>query len=141
MKGNIDQYIKIPILIILITIVFAMIFAHFHISKPYLSFLALRNVRTSWLSRELLSNIFYAIFVGLLFFSLWYHEERKKTITILGWVAILFGFTTDYCMSRIYLLESQPAWNSVLTPVSFLITTLLLGIVTVPMLILDGSDV
>jgi anaerobic dimethyl sulfoxide reductase subunit C (anchor subunit) len=133
---KIDQYLKVPILIIMITIGFAMIFSHFHLSKPYLSFLALSNVRTSWLSREILSNIFYAIFVGLLFFSLWYHEERKKTIAILGWVAILFGFITGYCMSRAYLLPSQPAWNTLLTPISFLITTLLLGVVTVPMLFL-----
>jgi len=135
-EDKIDRYIKIPILILLVTIVFAMMFAHFHLSRPYLSFLALRNVKTSWLSRELLSNIFYSIFVGLLLFSLWYHEERKKNISILGWVAILLGFTTDYCMSRIYLLPSQPAWNSILTPVSFLITTILLGVVTVPMLFL-----
>jgi anaerobic dimethyl sulfoxide reductase subunit C (anchor subunit) len=135
-EDKIDRYIKIPILILLATIVFAMVFAHLHLSKPWLSFLALRNIKTSWLSRELLSNIFYAIFVGLLLLSLWYHEKRKKTITILGWVAILLGFTTDYCMSRIYLLPSQPAWNSILTPVSFLVTTILLGIVTVPMLFL-----
>jgi DMSO reductase anchor subunit len=37
-------------------------------------------------------------------------------------------------MAQIYVLPSQPFWNSILTPISFLITTFLLGVVTVPVL-------
>lgn len=134
-EEKIDQYIKIPVLILFTTIVFAIIFAHFHLSKPFMSILALRNIKSSWLSRELLANTIYITCVGLLLISLWLVDGRHKINTILGWVAIIFGFATDYCMARIYLLPSQPAWNNLLTPASFLITTLLLGVLTVPVIL------
>lgn len=131
---NNDQFVKVPVLILFFTIAFAIIFAHFHLSKPFLSVMALRNIETSWLSRELLANTIYIFFVGLLLVSLLLAKGSQKTNTFLGWTAIVAGFATDYCMSRIYLLPSQPSWNSPLTPVSFLVTTFLLGVVTVPVL-------
>lgn len=132
---KVDQDIKIPVLILLTTAIAAIIFAHFHLSRPYLSFLALRNLRSSWLSRELFTNLIYIICVGILLISLRLVNNRYKVNTALGWVAIMFGFATDYCMSRVYILPSQPAWNSLLTPTSFLVTTFLLGVMTVPVLL------
>jgi anaerobic dimethyl sulfoxide reductase subunit C len=133
-KGEVDRIIKIPVLIILITIVTAINGAHFHLSKPYLSFMAVSNLRTSWLSREIFSNMFFIFCVAGLCLLLWFRARHLKLITILGWVAIGFGLTTDYCMSRIYLLPAQPVWNSPLTPISFLMTMVLLGAVTIPVL-------
>jgi anaerobic dimethyl sulfoxide reductase subunit C (anchor subunit) len=135
-RGEVDWIIRIPILIILITVIAGITGAHFHLSRPYLSFLALRNFHTSWLSRELVFNLFFIFAVGCLCTLLWFGNGHNKLITVLGWVAILFGFATDYCMSRVYLLPSQPAWNSPLTSVSFLETTLLLGVMTVPVLLI-----
>ncbi len=133
--AKIDQAVRIPVLILFITAVFAIMFAHFHLSRPYLSFLALRNIGTSWLSREIGSNLVYIAFLSLLLLSLWRGKAGHRTISILGWAAILAGFLTDYSMSRVYLLPSQPAWDSLLTPASFLVTTFLLGILTVPVLL------
>jgi len=135
-REEVDRIIKIPILIILITIIAGITGAHFHLSRPYLSFLALRNFHSSWLSRELVFNLFFIFSVGCLWTLLWFVNGHHKLKTVLGWVAILFGFATEYCMSRIYLLPSQPAWNSPLTTVSFLETMLLLGVMTVPVLLI-----
>ena len=54
---DMDYTTKIPILIIFITALFAVGFAHLHLSKPFLSFTAIRNIETSWLSRELLFKL------------------------------------------------------------------------------------
>lgn len=132
---RVEQSIKIPVSILLVTMTVAIGFAHFHLSKPYLSFLALRNLGSSWLSRELLANLVYIILVGALVYLLWKMDGNYKIKSWLGWLAILAGFATDYCMARIYLIPSQPAWNSSLTPGSFLVTTLLLGALTVPVLL------
>lgn len=134
------QIFNIPVLIILVTAVAGIAGAHFHLSRPYLSILALRNFHSSWLSREITFDLFFIFSVGCLCYLLWFANGHKNLITILGWVAILFGFTTDYCMSRIYLLPSQPVWNSPLTPISFLETTLLLGVVSVPLLLIMDSN-
>jgi anaerobic dimethyl sulfoxide reductase subunit C (anchor subunit) len=135
-KEYIDRFLRIPILIILFTVIAGLLGAHFHLSRPYLSFLALRNIESSWLSRELAFNLAFIISLSCLFYFLWFTENQDKIKNLLGWLAILFGFATDYCMSHIYLLASQPAWNSPLTILSFIVTTLLLGVMTVPVLII-----
>lgn len=116
-----------PLTIVLFTIVVAMIGAHFHLSKPYLSLLALLNFRSSWLSREI-------VFTILFFFSvtgLWYLRRKASVLgeleTYLGWSAIAFGSANIYCMARIYLLPTQVAWNSPVTITYYAGTTLLLG--------------
>ncbi len=127
-----DQSIRIPVLILLATMLVAIFFAHFHLSRPYLSFLALRNLGSSWLSRELLANLVYIVSVCALLFTLWFGQARRGLVTALGWAAIGCGLLTEYCMAQIYVLPSQPYWNSELTSVSFLVTTGLLGVLTIP---------
>jgi anaerobic dimethyl sulfoxide reductase subunit C (anchor subunit) len=78
--------------------------------------------------------VIYILTLGFLLISLWLERAQRGVITALGWLAILSGFVTDFCMSQIYLLPSQPAWNSLFTPISFLVTTFLLGVLTIPVL-------
>jgi anaerobic dimethyl sulfoxide reductase subunit C (anchor subunit) len=136
---KVGRIFKIPVLIVLITAIAGIIGAHFHLSKPYLSILALSNFHSSWLSREIVFDLCFIFFVGWLCMLQWVGKGQTKLRTILGWGAILFGFTTDFCMSRLYLLPSQPAWNTSLTPISFFETTLLLGVMSVPVLLIMDS--
>jgi len=123
-----DQITIVPVLIIFSTIVLAMIGSHFHLSKPFLSFLAIRNFRYSWLSREIVFTIFVFIFTGLLLFMLRFGKGYYHRLKLgLGWGAILAGFATVYCMARIYLLPTQIAWNSFATIISYYAVMLLLG--------------
>jgi len=137
-KEKMSQMLDTPITIVFFTIVSAIIGAHFHLSKPYLSLLAILNFRTSWLSREIIFTILFFLSAG----SLWIlHSKRighEKLISILGWLSILFGWVNIYCMARIYLLPTQVAWNSPLTIMYYFGTTLLLGaIATAAILIMD----
>jgi len=131
-KDHLSETLQIPLLIAFSTSFFAIAFAHLHLSVPYRSILALRNLGSSWLSRELLSNLIYICVSGLLLYLLWFGKGKESLRTILGWFAILAGFATDYCMSRIYLIPSQPAWNSWMTSASFFLTALILGVLAVP---------
>ncbi len=139
-REYVDEVLKIPMVIILMTAIAGIIGAHFHLSKPYLSFLAVLNFHSSWLSREITFDLFFILSTVSVCFLLWFRKGTNSLKTSLGWAAIVLGFTTDYCMSRIYLLPTQPAWNSLLTPVSFIETTLLLGVMAIPvMLIMDAN--
>ena len=60
-KERVDHIIDNSVLVIFITIGAGMIGAHSHLSKPLHSILAILNVRSSWLSREI---IFNALFTG-----------------------------------------------------------------------------
>jgi len=136
--GEMDRIMRNPILVIVVTVVVAMVGSHFHLSKPFHSFYAVRNFAQSWLSREI---VFTVVFFLLLFF-LWvlsrYKKEHRFLLTVIGWVSILLGAIVVYCMARIYMLPTQVAWNSPLVIVSFYTTTVLLGTMTIAcLLVLD----
>ncbi|MEJ2013358.1 MAG: dimethyl sulfoxide reductase anchor subunit [Anaerolineales bacterium] len=122
-----SRLLDIPLTVILTTIIFAMIGSHFHLSRPFLSLLAVTNLRSSWLSREIL----FTILLFLLTLSIWVlHRVRPsshRVIDILGWLGITSGWIMIYCMARIYLLPTQVAWNSPATILYYITTTLLLG--------------
>ncbi len=116
-----------PLVVIFLTAGVAMLGAHFHLSKPYLSFLALLNIRNSWLSREIFFNLLFVLSAGwLLYLQLW-GSPRWHLKTAVGWLTVCFGWATVYSMSRIYLLPTQAIWNNQFTVISFVCTTLLLG--------------
>ena len=132
----INRIVKIPITIIFLTIALAMIGSHFHLSKPFRSYLAILNFRTSWLSREVAFTVLFFLTVAVLLGLHWLGEDRTELKTVLGWLAAALGFVLVYCMSQIYLLPTQSAWNSPFTIVSFYLTTLLLGCVALPAILL-----
>jgi anaerobic dimethyl sulfoxide reductase subunit C (anchor subunit) len=137
-KEAIDRVLRDPLLIINITIIFGMIGSHFHLSRPYLSFLAVSNFRTSWLSREIVFTLLYFLSTAALWFFQWYREGHWGLKTALGWLAIFFGLVTVYCTGRIYLLPTQAAWNMPETILTFYGSMLLLGVMALAtILIMD----
>jgi anaerobic dimethyl sulfoxide reductase subunit C (anchor subunit) len=134
--ANTDRMIKFPVLIVFLTIIMAIIGAHFHLSKPFHSFLAVSNFRTSWLSREIVFTLSFSLTVGVLAFLQWFVPGRARLKSALGWIAISLGLILIYCMSQIYLLPTQAAWNSPVTIVSFYLTMVLLGSTALPAILL-----
>ncbi|MFO7537962.1 MAG: DmsC/YnfH family molybdoenzyme membrane anchor subunit [Chloroflexota bacterium] len=131
----VDQVMRIPLLAILVTIVVAILGSHFHLSRPHLSLLAVLNLRTSWLSREILFTIVFFLAVSGLVYLHWFSSGYPRLKMALGWVGIVSGVVSVYCMAMIYLLPTQTMWNSPLTVISFLMTAVLLGVTAVAVLI------
>lgn len=124
---QIHHVIRNQMMVITFTAAVAMAGAHLHLSKPFHSFLAVLNFRTSWLSREIVfSLIFFLLTISLLYLT-YFQPTRRGLITGLGWLTILIGFVLIYCMARIYLIPTQVAWNSTSVIVSFYLTALTLG--------------
>lgn len=135
---EIDRIISNPILVIAFTSMVAMGGAHFHLSKPFHSYLAVLNFDTSWLSREIVFTVLFFIATMSLLYLAYFQTHRRTLVTALGWLAILFGVTLIYCMARIYLLPTQAAWNSNTVIISFFATALLLGGMTIAtLMVLD----
>jgi anaerobic dimethyl sulfoxide reductase subunit C len=129
-RDELDRLIRNPILIIFVTIVAAMIGSHFHLSRPLYSFLALLNLKHSWLSREILLTIIYVFTVAGLVDLQWFVQGKYRLKTAVGWLAILIGMSTIYTMGRIYLLPTQSSWNSPHTFLSFYGSMMILGILS-----------
>ena len=89
-----------------------------HLGRPGRALKALRNVRTSWLSREV---ALFSAFSGL---SLAY---ATRLTPFIGVLAVLAGIAGVYASGRLYLVPARPVWNSWRTPVAFFATAAATG--------------
>lgn len=134
-RSVIDSIVRIPVLAILLTVIVAIIGSHFHLSRPYFSLLAALNLRSSWLSREIVFTITFFLAIGGLSYLQWFTGGYSRLRTVLGWVGIAAGSLSIYSMSKIYLLPTHSSWNTPLTVVVFLLTALILGVTAVAVLL------
>jgi DMSO reductase iron-sulfur subunit len=94
----------------------ALLGALFHLGRPAVAYKALRNVRRSWLSREVaLLSAYAALAVAAV------------PISALAGPAALTGAAGVYASARLYIVPGRPAWNSPLTVARFFATALALG--------------
>jgi DMSO reductase iron-sulfur subunit len=100
-----------------------------HLGRPIHAWKALRGLRRSWLSREVLALSMFAgaagAFAGMLFFGL--PGREPAVINAAGFVTALAGLAGITCSARIYIVRARPAWFSGYTVGEFFSTGLLLG--------------
>ncbi|MGR5063052.1 dimethyl sulfoxide reductase anchor subunit family protein [Photobacterium sp. DNB22_13_2] len=100
-----------------------------HLGSPLRAFNALNQVGSSWLSNE--------IFTGSAFFALgggyWLlemldkgNEKIRKALLVAGMVV---GLSFMFSMTKLYLLDTVPTWNTVYTPIAFLSTMVVSGLI------------
>ncbi|OCH23477.1 DmsC/YnfH family molybdoenzyme membrane anchor subunit [Aliivibrio sp. 1S128] len=100
-----------------------------HLGSPFRAFNALNRVGSSWLSNEIFaSSLFFAAggFYWLLNVLNKGSESVKKALLLL---AMLIGAGFMYAMIKVYLINTVPTWNSVYTPLTFLLTMTISGLV------------
>ncbi len=95
-----------------------------HLGRPIHAWRAMRGLRRSWLSREVLTLSLFAgaagAFAGILFFGM---PGRFAA----GLATALAGIAGITCSARIYMVRARPAWFSGYTVAEFFSTALLLG--------------
>ncbi|HYF94615.1 MAG TPA: DmsC/YnfH family molybdoenzyme membrane anchor subunit [Symbiobacteriaceae bacterium] len=97
---------------------------------------SLRNLRTSWLSREVL---FTGLFMGLTLPAAALAALGRSSADLL-WLAALTGFAAVFTMSRLYQETAHPAWMTPYTPVSFFAASAALGAALgAPLVLQDGA--
>ena len=122
-----DRMSDRALLAIIPVLVLGMLASLLHLGNPFNAYKAVTNFGSSWLSREVLFGVLFLVFGALYAFLQWRKIGSVAMRNVLAWIAALIGFVLVYSMSRIYMLYSQPAWNTLATPISFFVTTLLLG--------------
>ena len=95
-----------------------------HLGRPAFAPLAIRNVKTSWLSREIVSLSLFgaaaAAYAGMVLLDL------PGALSV-GGVASSVGLFAMYATSRIYQVPGRPAWNRPHTIADFFLTGATLG--------------
>lgn len=123
----VERILRKPMLVLVLSILTAIIGSHFHLSKPYFSFLAVLNFGTSWLSREIVFTILLLISCALLAYLIWFVRGHGRLKIALGWFSVACGWIVIYCMASLYLLPTQPIWHTPVTILKFFGSALLLG--------------
>jgi formate dehydrogenase iron-sulfur subunit len=98
--------------------------ATLHLGRPAYAWRALKGLRRSWLSREVLS---LSIFAGLahVYAAMRFLHLPGQTAAGLG--MMVWAGIGVMCSARIYMVPARPAWNSRQTVVEFFSTAMLLG--------------
>ncbi len=94
-----------------------------HLGRPTHALKALRNLRTSWLSREV---ALFGAFAGLAlaYAGSWYAPLPGLPA---GLAATAAGTAGVYASARLYLVPARPVWNSGRTPAAFFATAAAAG--------------
>jgi len=116
---------------VIVTLGLGMLASLFHLSNPLNAFKAVTNIATSWLSREILFGVVFAV-LGLVYVAMqWFKVGSAGLRNVISWIAALVGVVLIYSQARVYMLSTQPSWNTLATPINFYTTTLLLGVLAV----------
>lgn len=99
----------------------------FHLGDPFNAYRAVTNLGSSWLSREILFGVIFAVLAVVYAFLQWRKIGSAGMRIVIAWLAGIDGLVLVYCMSHVYMLTAQPSWNNWTTPISFYATTFLLG--------------
>ncbi len=124
--GPAEIAVAFPVIVLGGAIAVAAISSLAHLGSPRNAWLAVSNLRTSWLSREIILFAAFAIAGGFVAIGHW-----TASASLLHPYFVLFasaiGALLIVAISNVYRLETHPAWNSVRTTLAFLLTSVLLG--------------
>lgn len=108
-------------------LVLGLIASLFHLGTPWSAYRALLNIESSWLSREILFGVLFA-FTGAMFALMQWRKIGSYAVrSVVAWITALLGLGLVFSMAQVYMLRTVPVWNSWITPLSFFVTTFLLG--------------
>ncbi|MDE1177941.1 MAG: dimethyl sulfoxide reductase anchor subunit [Edaphobacter sp.] len=127
-----------PILLSLIFVltVFTLNISVLHLGRPAYAWRALKMWRRSWLSREvLLFGLFFSSLTVLTALA-WLRSTNfwlvsDSVFTLAQILASLCGIAGILASARIYLVPARPAWNMRHTPVDFLLSSAVLGVIAI----------
>jgi DMSO reductase anchor subunit len=89
-----------------------------HLGRPFLAMTAMKNIKTSWLSREALA---LGVFTGLMSFVVALYFFEVNAIVRLGveLITLTIGIYGIYAQAMIYRIKARPSWNRVTTNLKF----------------------
>lgn len=115
-----------PVLLAFLMIAIATAISTLHLGNPKNAPRALGNLKSSWLSREILALGLYSACLLLAFFRDWSAGMDTHTLDLLI-ASTLAGIALTWMMIRVYTAATIPAWNTWYTSFSFVSTALALG--------------
>ncbi|MCF7496356.1 dimethyl sulfoxide reductase anchor subunit [Vibrio sp. L5-1] len=131
---------KVPMFILWVLMGLGFMFSTTHLGSPLRAFNAFHQLGSAWLSNE--------VFFGAAFFAVgglqWLLSVVKK-----GGVAIqkalmvgamVLGVIFMYAMINVYMINTVPTWDNIYTPLSFIMTMVVGGLLMSQFVIVFAND-
>lgn len=105
-----------------------------HLGRPFLALTAMKNIKTSWLSREALALGIFVLLMNIVV-VMYFVEAPRVAILVVEFLTLLVGIFGIHSQAMIYRIKARPAWNRITTNLKFFATlhvgVFLLGFVAV----------
>lgn len=105
----------------------ALVLSFLHLNNPVNAVYALNNLKTSWLSREILFVSLFLFCLVVVNLILYFKRPARKYYRSFILVTTIVGVIMVYAMSKLYIIPTVPVWNSISTMIEFYSTALLIG--------------
>ncbi|MCF6309668.1 MAG: dimethyl sulfoxide reductase anchor subunit [Sulfurimonas sp.] len=89
-----------------------------HLGRPFLAMTAMKNIKTSWLSREALALGVFVLLMNIVV-VLYFIKAPHVTILLTELFTLLVGIFGIYAQAMIYRIKARPAWNRTTTNLKF----------------------
>lgn len=131
---------KVPMFILWALMGLGFMFSTTHLGSPLRAFNAFNQLGTAWLSNE--------VFFGAAFFAVgglqWLLSVLKKggvaIQKILMVAAMVLGAIFMNAMINVYMIDTVPTWNNIYTPLSFVMTMVVGGLLLSQFVIVFAND-
>ncbi len=124
---EVDKMLDGPLFIVVPIMGLALLASLLHLNNLSNVVNAVPNLGSSWLSREVVLAVTFVVLAVIYTFLQWRKIGGNTLRTLIGWITALVGVAQIYAMGMVYMIRTQPAWNTLATPINFFVTALLLG--------------
>ncbi len=136
---RINSY-KIPMFVLWAIMGLGFLFSLTHLGSPLRAFNSFNQIGSAWLSNE--------VFFGASFFAVgglqWLLSVMKKGTAgvqkTLMLVAMVLGCLFMYAMINVYMINTVPTWFNVYTPLSFVMTMVVGGLLLSHLIVVVAKD-
>ena len=118
-------------------VIAGMLISLFHLGNPLRAPSAIKNIRSSWLSREVVLTSAYCALWLVTFLV----ESGDGNSTFLSWITALVGVVAVLSMANIYYATGRPGWTDLNTFTSFFGSVVIFGVVSSFLIFLSSGSV
>ena len=123
-----DRLTKLPLFLVVPIMALALLASLFHLGSPLHIVRAVPNIDSSWLSREVVLAVTFVVFAAIYTFLQWRKVGGESLRVVIGWITVVIAAVYIYAMGMVYMIATQPAWNTLATPLTFIAGSLLIGV-------------
>ena len=89
-----------------------------HLGRPFLAITAMKNIKTSWLSREAVALGAFTLLMNIVV-ALYFLEAPHILILLIESITLVSGIYGIYAQSMIYRIKARPSWDRITTNYKF----------------------